>query len=113
MSKFFNETRKTFKQQNAASGPASVNLDEAVNAMRMSVNAERQPQLVTTPPAVPLFSSLLESNEISSEVSASRLEKCRSIKLPRDDQKSFLSAQYNPSMQVAVEAYRSLRTRLV
>jgi protein-tyrosine kinase len=113
MSRFFNETRKTFKQQNGAAGPTSVNLDEAVDAMKTSLNAERQAQLVTSPATEPLPSTLRESNEIFSEVSASRLEKCRSIRLPRDDQKSFLSAQYNPSMQAAVEAYRSLRTRLV
>jgi protein-tyrosine kinase len=41
------------------------------------------------------------------------LENCRSIKLPRTEERSFLVSQYNPAMQAAVEAYRTLRTRLV
>ena len=112
MSRFFNETRKTFKQENTVPGPASVNLDEAVEAMRMNATVERQPQLVSAAPE-PLFGSLNESGEIATQVAAVRLEKCRSMKLPRNDERSFLAAQYNPSMQAAVEAYRTLRTRLV
>ena len=42
-----------------------------------------------------------------------RLEICRSVKLPRTEERSFLVSQYNPAMQAAVEAYRTLRTRLV
>ena len=112
MSRFFNETRKTFKQQGAVPGPASVNVDEAVDAMKKSAAAEGLPQLVSAPPE-PLFGALREATEIASKVTATRLEKCRSVRLPRDHERSFLSAQYNPSMQAAVEAYRTLRTRLV
>jgi capsular exopolysaccharide synthesis family protein len=113
MSRFFNETRKTFKQETAVPGPASVNLDEAVDAMRLSADTEHQPQLAIPSAPEALFGALHESGEIASQVAATRLEKCRSMKLPRGDERSFLAAQYNPSMQAAVEAYRTLRTRLV
>src|SRR5262249_21020135 len=112
MSRFFNETRKTFKQQGAMPGPASVNIDEAVDAMKKTAGAEGVPQLVSAPPES-LFGALREATEIASKVTATRLEQCRSIRLPRDQERLFLSAQYNPSMQAAVEAYRTLRTRLV
>ena len=114
MSRFFNETRKSFKQQSvAAAGPASVNVDEAVDAMKKNAATDLLPQLVSTPSPEPLFGALQEVSEVSSNVTATRLENCRSIRLPRDQERSFLAAQYNPSMQVAAEAYRTLRTRLV
>jgi capsular exopolysaccharide synthesis family protein len=60
-----------------------------------------------------LFSILDQSLGVASAMTEARLENCRKIKLPRDNEKLFSAAQYNPSMQLAVEAYRSLRTRLV
>lgn len=115
MSRFFNETRKTFKQQStpAAAAPAAVNVDEAVDAMKKTAATELMPQLVNVPATEPLFGALHEANEIATKMAATRLENCRNIRLPRDQERSFLLAQYDPSMQAAVEAYRTLRTRLV
>ncbi len=60
-----------------------------------------------------MLQPLQESHEVASQVAAVRLENCRSIRLPRTEERSFLVSQYNPAMQAAVEAYRTLRTRLV
>ena len=60
-----------------------------------------------------LLQPLTESHEVASQVAAGRLENCQSIRLPRTEERSFLVSQYNPGMQAAVEAYRTLRTRLV
>ena len=46
------------------------------------------------------------------ELSAERLADCGTIRLPRSDEKSLLVMQYKPAMQSALEAYRTLRTRL-
>ncbi len=113
MSRFFNETRKTFKQTGAPVGPAAVNVDEAVDAMKQTAATDLLPQLVNTPAPEQLFGALHEANEIATKVAATRLENCRNIRLPRDQERVFLAAQYDPSMQAAVEAYRTLRTRLV
>lgn len=59
------------------------------------------------------FSSLDNAQSVASDLVASRLDNCRSIRLPRDDEKSLLTSAYNLSMQHAVEAYQRLRTRLV
>jgi protein-tyrosine kinase len=113
MSRFFNETRKTFNQQVISPSSGGVNVDEAVDAMKKNASAEQLPQLVNHSSPEPLFGALHEVSEIAANVTSTRLENCRSIRLPRDQEKSFLAAQYNPSMQAAVEAYRTLRTRLV
>ncbi len=60
-----------------------------------------------------VLSALEDSNKIGSAVVAARLENCRPLRLPRDDGKSLLTRDYNLSMQQAVEAYQTLRTRLV
>ncbi len=113
MSRFFNETRKTFKPQSFSQGPAGVNIDEAVEAMKRNASTGLLPQPISGSSPEPLFGALHEASEIASEMTAQRLENCRSMRLPHDQERSFLAAQYNPSMQAAVEAYRTLRTRLV
>jgi capsular exopolysaccharide synthesis family protein len=50
---------------------------------------------------------------VAIQVAEGRLEKCATIQIPRSEEKSFLVTRYNPEMQAAVEAYRTLRTRLV
>jgi capsular exopolysaccharide synthesis family protein len=50
---------------------------------------------------------------IAQPAEACRLQDCRKIRLPRDNQKTFLAREYNTDLQAAVEAYRTLRTRLL
>jgi capsular exopolysaccharide synthesis family protein len=112
MSRFFNETRKPGSAQNGAPTVAPVDVEEAVETLKRGIPAGAAEQ-ASAASFEPLFSALNQSSEIASRVTAVRLESCRKIHLPRNNEKSFLAAQYNPGMQLAVEAYRSLRTRLV
>jgi protein-tyrosine kinase len=117
MSRFFNETRKALQQERAASngsGPMNLDVQEAVDALKSDMEKEvRTAPVIAATNLGPLLGALERTSEIGAQVAAARLEKCRTIRLPRHEEKSFLAAQYNPSMQAAVEAYRSLRTRLV
>ena len=113
MSKFFNETRTVRK---AESAPATANID--IQELVGSLKQHMESNSVAAPHSGEidlqnLLQPLQESNEVASQVAAVRLENCRSIKLPRTEERSFLVSQYNPAMQAAVEAYRTLRTRLV
>jgi capsular exopolysaccharide synthesis family protein len=113
MSKFFNETRSA---QKISPVPATANVDiqELVGSLKQSM--ESNGSAVAHPSELDLsqlMQPLKESHDAASQVAAGRLEKCRSIRLPRTEERSFLVSQYNPTMQAAVEAYRTLRTRLV
>ena len=113
MSKFFNETRTT---QKISPVPATANVDiqELVGSLKQSM--ESNGSAAAHPSELDLsqlMQPLKESHDAASQVAAGRLEKCRSIRLPRTEERSFLVSQYNPTMQAAVEAYRTLRTRLV
>jgi protein-tyrosine kinase len=110
MSKFFNETRSV---QNPNPAPATENVDiqELVGALKQSMESNGSP--ATHGAEIHLLQPLKDSHEVAAEVAAGRLENCRRIRLPRTEEKSFLVTQYNPEMQAAVEAYRTLRTRLV
>ena len=113
MSKFFNETRNV-RKTDSISATANVNIQDLVSSLKehMESNgaaASRSGQVDLEH----LLQPLQESSEVASQVAAVRLENCRSIKLPRTEERSFLVSQYNPAMQAAVEAYRTLRTRLV
>src|SRR6476661_195619 len=113
MSKFFNETR-TVRKTDAVPATANVNIQDLVSSLKehMESNgaaASHSGQIDLQH----LLQPLEESNGVSSQVAAVRLENCRSVKLPRTEERSFLVSQYNPAMQAAVEAYRTLRTRLV
>lgn len=113
MSKFFNETRNAQKINPA---PATVNLDiqELVGSLKQAMESNDRPATHASETDLKrLLQPLKESHEMAAQVAAGRLEKCRSIRLPRTEEKSFLVTQYNPAMQAAVEAYRTLRTRLV
>ncbi len=113
MSKFFNETRSA---QKISPVPATANVDiqELVGSLKQSM--ESNGSAAAHPSELDLsqlMQPLKESQDAASQVAAGRLEKCRSIRLPRTEERSFLVSQYNPTMQAAVEAYRTLRTRLV
>jgi protein-tyrosine kinase len=113
MSKFFNETRNV-RKTDSISATANVNIQDLVSSLKehMESNgaaASRSGQVDLEH----LLQPLQESSEVASQVAAVRLENCRGIKLPRTEERSFLVSQYNPAMQAAVEAYRTLRTRLV
>jgi protein-tyrosine kinase len=113
MSKFFNETRNAQKV-NPVPATANVDIQELVGALKQ--NMESNGSAASHAGEVDLenlLQPLKESHDVASQVAAVRLENCRSIRLPRTEERSFLVSQYNPAMQAAVEAYRTLRTRLV
>jgi capsular exopolysaccharide synthesis family protein len=111
MSKFFNETRSVHKA-NPVPATANIDIQELVSALKQGMEA---PSAVQSGEGdlKHLLQPLNDSHEVSSQIVSGRLEKCRSIRIPRTEEKSFLVTQYNPAMQAAVEAYRTLRTRLV
>ena len=78
-------------------------MQEAVNALKNGMeNHVQQTPTIATAEIGPLLGALERTSDITSQVAASRLENCRTIRLPRNEEKSFLAAQYNPSMQAAV-----------
>ncbi|HMC30426.1 MAG TPA: CpsD/CapB family tyrosine-protein kinase [Candidatus Angelobacter sp.] len=111
MSKFFNETRSAHKI-NPVPATANVDIQELVGALKQSIEGASAVH-TDEMDLKHLLQPLDSSHEVSSQLASGRLEKCRSIRIPRTEEKSFLVTQYNPAMQAAVEAYRTLRTRLV
>ena len=115
MSKFFNETRRALQQVGRAPRPAGEEIDvqELVGALKESMDRGSQ----NSPGAAELSMKPLlvppDGDEIASQVAAGRLQHCRIVRLPRNDEKSFLATRYNADLQAAVEAYRTLRTRLL
>lgn len=113
MSKFFNETRSVQKI-NPVPATANVDIQELVGSLKQGM--ESNGATATHHGEMDLahlLKPLKESTAVATQVAAGRLEKCRSVRLAREEEKSFLVTQYNPGMQAAVEAYRTLRTRLV
>lgn len=112
MSKFFNETRKV---QGVNPAPAAANLDihELVGSLKENLGSNGSSAHQAGTDLKYLLTPLKESHEAAAQALSGRLENCRTIRLPRTEEKSFLVTQYNPAMQGAVEAYRTLRTRLV
>jgi protein-tyrosine kinase len=115
MSKFFNETRNAPQTQAAAAAAAAnVDIHELVGSFKESLESNGSaPAHANGTDLKHLLKPLKESHSVAFQVAAGRLEKCASIQIPRSEEKSFLVTQYNPEMQAAVEAYRTLRTRLV
>jgi len=111
MSKFFNETRSVHKT-NPVPATANIDIQELVGALKQGMESPSAVQSGEVD-LKHLLQPLNDSHEVSSQIVSGRLEKCRSIRIPRTEEKSFLVTQYNPAMQAAVEAYRTLRTRLV
>ena len=113
MSKFFNETSGVQKI-NPVPATANVDIQELVGSLKQSMESNGATATHSGEMDLAhLLQPLKESHEVATQVTAGRLEKCRTIRLARTEEKSFLVTQYNPAMQAAVEAYRTLRTRLV
>jgi|GEM_PF-1017901 capsular exopolysaccharide synthesis family protein len=113
MSKFFNETR-SLQGTHIAPATANVDIQELVGSLKQSMSGNGSSTAVHAETDLKhLLKPLKDAHEGSSQVISGRLDKCRSIRLPRTEEKSFLVTQYNTGMQSAVEAYRTLRTRLV
>lgn len=113
MSKFFNETSGVQKI-NPVPATANVDIQELVGSLKQSMESNGSTATHNGEMDLAhLLQPLKESHEVATQVTAGRLEKCRTIRLARTEEKSFLVTQYNPAMQAAVEAYRTLRTRLV
>jgi len=113
MSKFFNETRSVHNP-NPAPATENVDIQELVGALKQSMESSGSPATLAAGMDLNhLLQPLKDSHEVAAGMAAGRLENCRRISLPRTEEKSFLVTQYNPEMQAAVEAYRTLRTRLV
>jgi protein-tyrosine kinase len=113
MSKFFNETR-TVRKTDSISATANVNIQDLVSSLKEHMESNGAAASHSGQVDLEhLLQPLEGSTEVASQVAAVRLENCRGIKLPRTEERSFLVSQYNPAMQAAVEAYRTLRTRLV
>lgn len=115
MSRFFNTTRTT--ERASDSGPQSPPLAERIVRMKQAMEAEpRLPEVAKEDRLVqaPVLTGLPKVAEVAeSAVSVSELDNCRRIRLPRDDEKSLLTPEYNLRMQHASEAYQTLRTRLL
>jgi len=113
MSKFFNETRSAGKT-NSVPTTANVDIQDLVGSLKQNMEGNGVADSHSGEINLQhLLQPLEESHEVARQVTAGRLENCRSIRLPRTEERSFLVSQYNPAMQAAVEAYRTLRTRLV
>jgi len=113
MSKFFNETRSAGKT-NSVPATANVDVQDLVGSLKQNMEDNGVSDSHSGEINLQhLLQPLEESHEVARQVTAGRLENCRSIRLPRTEERSFLVSQYNPAMQAAVEAYRTLRTRLV
>ncbi len=113
MSKFFNETRSV-RKTDPVPATANVDIQELVGSLKQHMESNGAAESHSGEINLEhLLQPLQQSQEVASQVAASRLENCRSIRLPRTEERSFLVSQYNPAMQAAVEAYRTLRTRLV
>src|SRR5215471_14048948 len=109
MSKFFDETRTAGHAGAARTDAAPINLEAAISALKKSGHANGSAK---DSDSKRLFKSIEENDRLTAELAAKRLASCVTIRLPRTEEKSFLVTQYNPSMQAAVDAYRTLRTRL-
>lgn len=115
MSKFFNETHKLAHTTGRGSrmvkseidvqdlvGALKKNLDTPARSSSQSGDLNPKPLLASRP-----------NDELAPQVAAGRLQNSALVRLPRQDGRSFLSRQYNADLQAAVEAYRTLRTRLL
>ena len=115
MSKFFNETRKVPQPGNRGPRPvgSELNIQELVGAVKESME-QRSNASANGPDAAPRpLLAPAGGDAIASQVANFRLRECRAVRLPRDHEKSFLAREYSADLQAAVEAYRTLRTRLL
>src|ERR1051326_4791843 len=99
MSRFFNESRKASRHVTA--GPRNLDLQEHISRLREGLETHPPP---ADSQARPVFTALEDENDVASQVVAARLENCRSIRLPHDNEQSLLTPQYDVPMQQAMEA---------
>jgi capsular exopolysaccharide synthesis family protein len=111
MSKFFDDTRIAGHSGTSHDDATPIDLEAAVGALKKSVQTNGSGASKDSD-ARRLLKPIEENDRLTAELAASRLAGCRTIRIPRTEQRSFLVTQYNPAMQAAVEAYRTLRTRL-
>jgi len=114
MSKFFNESTKASHSAAAAATPRNTDIQKLVGSLKQTLETSADDP-IHAPPAdlKDLLKPLEKSGEVTVQMAGKRLENCRTIRLPRNRPRSFLVTRYSPAMQAAVEAYRTLRTRLV
>ena len=98
--------------QQVAQSSARGNLAERVASLKAAMEP-RGGQSTDDMHLKQVLTPLEDTNSLVREVVTTRLEDCRSIRLARDDERSLLTPDYNLSMQQALEAYQTLRTRLV
>jgi capsular exopolysaccharide synthesis family protein len=110
MSKFFNDTR-TAGGTGTQADSSPIDIDAAVGSLKKSVETNGNGSSKDADGSR-LLKPIEDGDRLSAELAAKRLENCQTIRLPRTEDRSFLVTQYNPAMQAAVEAYRTLRTRL-
>lgn len=115
MSKFFNETNQAVRQAGNGSRAikSDVDIQELVGTLKKNIEGlARTSSNGSDLNPKPLLAPRT-TEEVAPQVAAARLQNCRPVRLPREDGRSFLSRQYNSDLQAAVEAYRTLRTRLL
>lgn len=110
MSKFFNDTRVA-RGTNPEVNPTVLDVDAAIGALKQE-GSNGSKSHSSEGDVNRLLMPIERTDQLTADLAATRLANCRAIRLPRTEEKSFLVTQYNPSMQAAVEAYRTLRTRL-
>jgi capsular exopolysaccharide synthesis family protein len=116
MSKFFNETRKVFEPASGWPKLIAAKIESPQRADEVDVKVEESTKSETVVSDSHTAEAVLDhagGNEMAWSVAARRLKDCRQIRLPRDNKKSFLAREYGTDLQAAVEAYRTLRTRLL
>lgn len=111
MSKFFNDTR-VGAGTSAGADSVITDIDAAVGLLKQEAQPSQSNPHSSESDVKRLLAPLDQTGHVTEDVAASRLASCRAIRLPRTEEKSFLVTQYNPAMQAAGEAYRTLRTRL-
>lgn len=115
MSKFFNDTNSALRLANRGSKPlrSEIDVQDLVSIVKDDLESADQTMATSPGSVLPHSFTAVIDTEAGSPVAKTRLEQCRAVRLPRNDKKSFLAREYNPDLQAAVEAYRTLRTRLL
>src|SRR5690349_16407636 len=113
MSRFFNETRQAIHGRVALPGPADdVDLQHALETLREDSSdgdfADAGNRIKNKPESFPRDGA----TEVIL-VTKPELDKCRTVQLARGGEKTLLAKQYEGIMRTAVEAYKTLRTRLL
>jgi len=113
MNQFFKETRKGFELASSGSRPIAADIDVRQSVDEVKETTESETVAHDSQAVEKDLLSQAGGDEMPWPAAARRLQDCRKIRLPRNNQKSFLAKEYNTDLQAAVEAYRTLRTRLL